>query len=168
MNKITQKELKLLLTYSPMTGKFVWNVSRRGHAKKGAFAGTLSLKDGYIYLKVSQRRYVAHRLAFLYMTGTWPKDKMDHINHVRNDNRWENLRECSSSQNNSNRVPVGGSSRYKGVCIDKNNKWLARVTLNNKTAYVGHYDCEHEAALAYNKKASELHGEFAYLNEVVT
>ena len=71
--------------------------------------------------------------------------------------------------NSANREKQSGmySSKYKGVCWDKSrNKWLANTQFNRKSIFIGYYDIEEDAALAYNKKATELFGEFACLNEI--
>ena len=93
---------------------------------------------------------------------------VDHINHNGLDNRKENLRLVTRSQNNQNsRSNKNSSSQYKGVYWYKSyNKWRAKLAHRGKSIHVGYFSCEHEAALAYNKKALELWGENAHLNEV--
>ena len=91
-----------------------------------------------------------------------------HINHNKLDNRVENLRVCTRSQNQMGRKPHKGSkSKYKGVCWDKNkSKWLARAKVNNKSKFLGRFKNEEDAALAYNTAALESFGEFALLNKI--
>jgi hypothetical protein len=90
---------------------------------------------------------------------------VDHINHNGLDNRKQNLRICTRSQNNRNRRPQGKTSRYKGVCRDKRrDKFVARIYLNGKQIHLGYFDDEIAAAKAYDKAARELFGQFAYLN----
>ena len=92
-------------------------------------------------------------------------EQTDHINHNCLDNRISNLRKCNSSQNNCNKPPRIVTSKYKGVGWNKEmKKWRSRIRINNKEYYLGHFDCEIEAAKAYDTKALELHGEFAYTN----
>ena len=89
---------------------------------------------------------------------------VDHINHDTLDNRKNNLRICTRQQNLWNTKPYG-SCKYKGVCWDKHrNKWLSYVTFENKFITLGRFNTEEEAARAYDTKAKELFGEFAYLN----
>lgn len=92
------------------------------------------------------------------------------IDRINNDGNYEpdNIRFVSRSQNQMNtRSRRGSSSKYKGVSWVKNiNKWMARITLNGKTKCLGCFETEEEAALAYNKAASEIFGEHAYLNLV--
>lgn len=165
MTHLTQEKLKSILRYCPDTGLFVRLVRTNKYAI-GSVAGSVSWK-GYIKIKIDKKEYFAHRLAWLYMTGFWPEDQMDHISNVKDDNRWTNLRECSNSQNCANRgIPKTNSSGFKGVCWNRFAKrWVARIGFQNKKLHLGHFDCPQEAALAYNKKAVELFGEFARVNE---
>jgi len=94
--------------------------------------------------------------------NTDPEIVSDHINHNGLDNRRKNLRRVSKSVNTHNSWPMG-KSKYKGVSQFKG-KWQAVVWKDNEYTYCGRYDTEIEAALAYDKKAKELYGEFASLN----
>lgn len=90
---------------------------------------------------------------------------VDHINHDCLDNRKSNLRICTHAENARNKRPVIGTSKYKGVYWDKTNKkWEAHIRKGKDVKYLGQFKCEKKAALAYNEKAKELFGEFAYLN----
>lgn len=99
-----------------------------------------------------------------------PADKeVDHINGCKLDNRKVNLRICSYAQNARNLAKIeGGSSIYKGVCYNKkNNKWRAYINHEGKQVHLGDFETEVEAALAYNKKAIDLHKEYARINLIV-
>lgn len=100
-NNLTQSELKLLLNYCPITGTFTWMKRSNSHVDAGSVAGTLR-PDGYINIGVKGKRYQAHRLAFLYMLGEFPSYDVDHINKVKNDNAWINLRPATRSENMQN------------------------------------------------------------------
>ncbi len=95
---------------------------------------------------------------------------VDHINHNTLDNRKDNLRACTQSQNCMNKVSNRGKSKYKGVTYSNDRKrirrWRAIINQNGKNISLGRYKTPEEAALAYNTKAKEIFGEFAYLNEV--
>ena len=94
---------------------------------------------------------------------------VDHVNGNKLDNRKSNLRACTNKQNSVNSRPYRRkmASQYKGVTYNKNsNKWYARIQNDGKRIFIGQYSTEKEAALAYNRKASEFFGEFAYLNVV--
>jgi len=102
-----------------------------------------------------------HRL----ITGAPKGLFVDHRDHNGLNNRKQNLRICTRSENNWNRRPHGRTSRYKGVYRDKRrNKFVARIYTNGKQIFIGYFDDEIEAAKAYDRKARELFGEFAYLN----
>src|SRR5436190_23425691 len=97
---LTQEKLKEVLDYDPETGLFTSRVSRGGRPAS-ARAGCVTTK-GYIKLSLCQKRYYAHRLAWLYVYGEWPSKQIDHINCVTDDNRIANLREATSAQNITN------------------------------------------------------------------
>lgn len=103
-----------------------------------------------------------HRLLMTSPTGTM----VDHINGNGLDNRKENLRVVTNSQNLMNRGKnKNNTSGYKGVLWDKvRNKWIALIGFNNKNIYLGRFFTKNEAAFAYNAKAEELFGEFAQIN----
>jgi hypothetical protein len=158
MIDITQETLKSLIVYEPETGLFRWRHGRNG-AAAGKIAGSPD-KDGYVRIRVNYKRYPAHRLAFLYMTGEWPREQVDHANLNKNDNRWENLRDATASQNAANRCVRGGKSILKGVYAD-GRKWKATIRKDGQLHYLGLYDSQEEANQAYALAASVLHGEFA-------
>ncbi len=91
---------------------------------------------------------------------------VDHINHNGLDNRKKNLRLCTRTQNARNRLPRrGGFSKYKGVSWNTKRKvFIAAISVGGKKQYLGYFDDQIKAAKAYDKKAKELFGEFAYLN----
>ena len=100
-----------------------------------------------------------------------PEDKIvDHINHDKLNNKKNNLRACSYSENLYNTNPRTSkvkTSKFKGVCFNKRrNKWVARITHNKKETCIGYFENEIDAAIAYNVKALEFYKEFALLNEV--
>ena len=90
----------------------------------------------------------------------------DHLSTNRLDNRQENLRDCNKQENGANMRKRPGKSVYKGV-DQRSHRWRARLMFNHKTVYIGAFNTEREAALAYNQKALELFGSFARLNDVV-
>lgn len=99
--------------------------------------------------------------------GTPDGMETDHINGNGLDNRKSNLRICTKSRNMHNQQKTRGSSRYKGVYWNKHaHKWHSSVTLGKQRFYLGIYNSEEDAALAYNNKAKEIFGEFARLNNI--
>ena len=98
-----------------------------------------------------------------------PKGKeVDHKNGNKLDNTRQNLRLCTGQQNKFNtKKPITNTSGFKGVYRIKNStKWMAQISFNDKSIYLGMYNTKKEAATVYNNKAMELYGEFACLNEV--
>ena len=98
---LTQDELKKILKYDPETGEFTWLIAVSRNIKVGGAAGTKDI-NGYRLITLKSIQYKAHRLAFLYMTGKFPAEFTDHINGVRDDNRWSNIRAVSRSENQKN------------------------------------------------------------------
>lgn len=161
---ITQELLQRLFEYKE--GNLIRKVKTGTTTQVGDIAGTI-LNTGYRSICVKGKQQLAHRLIFLYHHGYLPK-YIDHINNDRLDNRIENLRECTNQQNGFNSNRGRGKSRYKGVAWSKGSrKWRAYINNHYKQLHLGLFTCEHEAAKAYNKKARELYGEFAKLNEII-
>lgn len=162
-NKLSHEELRRLLHYNPDTGQFTWRVTRRGKARKGSVAGTKTPNTGYYQLAINRTIYKQHRLAWFYMTGKWPENQIDHINGIKDDNRFHNLREATNSQNLHN---IGAKSNnktgYKGVSLHKPaGKYVANIMIKGKQLYLGIFDTPEEAHEAYKKKALEVAGQFA-------
>lgn len=157
---ISQKELKRRFSYDPLVGDFRHLTAIR-NKPVGAIAGNRC--DGYIIMAIDGVKYKAHRLAWLYFYGDWPKGDIDHIDGDRSNNAIENLREASRSQNLANQGKNRrGTSKYKGVCFDKNRgKWSAHISFQRKHLALGRFETEEMAAKAYADKAVELFGEFA-------
>lgn len=159
---LAQKQLKELLWYNPYTGLFFWNAHKEGGAKAGDVAGWID-SHGYRHIHVNGKTYYAHRLAWLYIKGVWPKDRIDHKNRVKHDNRFDNLREATQSQNAANSTKQkNNTSGYKGVSFRKDTpKYVAQIESNGKHKNLGSFDCPKEAYAAYCQAAKELHGDFA-------
>ena len=163
--ELTQERLKERVHYNQENGIFTNKVRRKGTRGIGDRAGSLHT-SGYRHITIDYILYLEHRLAWFYVYGEWPKDQIDHINNIRDDNRLCNLREATNSENQFNRKNISGfSSKYKGVSFhSRDQKWVACIGSNYKVIYLGRFDDEEEAALAYDEKAKELFGEYAYLN----
>ena len=157
--KLSQSRLKELLDYDPETGIFTWRITRGRYARTGGMAGSPNGR-GYLRITIDRRKFFAHRLAFLYMIGSFPPADADHINGVRDDNRWDNLREATRTDNVRN---LGGARSdntfgFLGVSWDKNKlKWQARIVVVKKHIHLGYYSSGEEAHAAYLKAKDELH-----------
>ena len=101
-------------------------------------------KEGYIPIRISGKLYQSHRLIMLAFVGESDKD-VDHINRIKTDNRFENLRYVTPSENNLNKYCVDNA---KGYCWNKNH-WEARININGKAKYLGGFKKEEDARQAY-------------------
>lgn len=154
---ITQNKLKELLSYDPETGVFRWKVRRKGSRKGGV--GTTGPR-GYITITIDGVKYYAHRLAWFYETGRWPKLEIDHISGVKADNRIRNLREATRSQNAAN--IKSRRNGLKGCCfVAALRKWQVAIRTRTGRLYLGLFDTEQLAHAAYMDAATRIHGEFA-------
>lgn len=162
------RELKRTYNYNPDTGFFTRILKTTYRNNIGDIAGENAKDVDYVGVYINKRNYVAHRLAWLYMTGDWPKDQIDHINRIRNDNKWSNLRECTQAQNVRNTASgKKNKSGYKSVHWRAGaKKWMASITFKGELIKLGLFECRHDAARAYNAKAKELDSDFFYLNKV--
>jgi len=148
--KLTQEELKRLLNYDPKTGIFVWKIYRNYNAKIGDIAGNTNATTGYINIKINNKSYSAHRLAWLYVYGYFPEQWVDHKNRVRDKNRIKNLREVSPQCNFRNcKVKKNNTSGITGVGFHKRDKkWMADITVDYKRHFLGGSDSLKEAVAA--------------------
>jgi hypothetical protein len=161
MMLITCERLKELLNYDPESGLFTRLTSNyrwKAGCVVGSFDRSKSSTAGYVKVFVDGKRYKAHRLAWLYMTGEWPED-IDHTNHVRHDNRWCNLRSVDQSENTKNRtMNKNNTSGFRGVHWYKpSGKWMAYInTSPGKRKNLGYFDSLIDAV------ATRLRGESQY------
>ena len=157
---ITAEELREQFDYDQETGVFTRRVRSSNCIKIGCVAGTLN-SDGYLKFRVNNKRYFAHRLAWLYVHGVWPCAQIDHINGDRDDNRIANLREATCAENSRNsKKRRGGRCRLKGVYIQKH-RFGAQIRMQGKNIYLGYYATEEEAHAAYVAAAEKEFGAFA-------
>jgi hypothetical protein len=155
--------LNRMFVYEEKTGDLIWKVDRTAGTKAGDLAGYINRK-GYRVIKVQGHLYMAHRLIWKINHGSIPdRAQIDHINGNKCDNRLQNLRLCSGSQNCCNRPANSrNKSGYKGVYWWKAKKaWRADVVARGKHFYLGTFATAELAHAAYRKAAAELHGEFA-------
>lgn len=128
---LTQKRLKKLLYYDKDTGFFIWkkdifNLNKYNIVRQGDIAGSIN-KQGYITISINGKRYSAHRLAWLYTYGHFPKQEIDHINRIRNDNRLYNLRDVSHKVNTENKSEPGENKLEEIIEEYKSEKLIHRI-----------------------------------------
>lgn len=162
MTALTQESLKEILDYDPETGLFLWLKSTGPRAIIGTRAGTPHNK-GYWFIRILGETHLAHRLAFLWMTGAFPENDVDHANMDRSDNRWANLRAATRSQNRANtKIRADNASGYKGVCWNpKTRKWRAQTMKDGRRLYLGEYPSKEAAYQKYTEAFCENFKEFA-------
>jgi hypothetical protein len=157
--ELTADRLRALLAYDEISGQFTWNPGRR-RVKDGATAGSKSPKLGYIFIRIDQRSYSAHRLVWLYVHGDWPKHQIDHINGQRDDNRIVNLRDVTVAVNLQNRRGPCRNSTTGELGVTNNrgrNCFTAALSLNGKYIYLGDFKTIPEAKVAYLEGKRRLH-----------
>lgn len=163
--EITQELVKSLFEYSD--GFLYWKVRPAMSVNIGDKAGRLNKsKSGNRYqIGIKGKQYYSSRLIFLWHKG-WMPINVDHENHIKTDDRINNLRAASRAQNSQNRMSLSGStSKYLGVVLHKRDKnWQGGIFVEGKTKYLGYFKTEASAALAYNRAAVMYFGEFANLN----
>jgi hypothetical protein len=150
-----REKVKELFDYRD--GKLFWRESR-ANVKVGAEAGYLR-RDGYRQIKVDGKNYYTHRLIFLYHHGYIP-EFLDHKDGSRLNNRIENLRPATKSQNNANSKARKSVTGFKGVSAN-GKRFLARIKKDGRDIYLGTFDTPEEANAAYLTAAKFIHGEFA-------
>jgi hypothetical protein len=160
---LTAERLREVLSYNPETGAFTWLVSTSNRIRVGDVAGSVR-PDGYRKICVDGRQYLAHRLAYLYVTGEWPAEYLDHINGNPGDDRWANLRSATGTQNSANkRKQRNNTSGFKGVLrhAARKKQWQARIGINGHGKCLGYFDTPENAHAAYVAAAVKRFGEFA-------
>ncbi len=157
-SSLTSAAIRELVRYDEGTGVFTWIKTRTGSVRPGRIAGYLR-KDGYVSIRIYGRNYPAHRLAWLYVTGAWPENQIDHINRCKSDNRFLNLRDVTASENRQNILAQkNNSSGFKGVSRDvANARWRAGIKHGGKSKNLGNFTLPEDAAKAYAAAANELH-----------
>lgn len=173
-DSLTADRLRELVEYDSLTGTF----SRRARELQATRLGRPYVRrraarplpghirpDGYVEILVDGSIYLAHRLAWLYMTGVFPSEYIDHKNRGRADNTFSNLREATPTENQGNRKR-GSNNRcgLKGVSYHKyctRKPWQATIMRSGKRHSLGYHATPEEAHAAYVKGAIALFGEFA-------
>lgn len=147
--------LRKAYAYDPKSGVFT-RARDYGRFKKGEIGGRVN--DGRVEINVVDRRYLAHRLAWLYMTGEWPVDTIDHIDRNPLNNRWDNLRMVTQSEQGMNKGPLREGKLTGTYKLKKRtNLWRAYIKVNRKEYHLGYFKSEQAAHEAYLIAKSKLH-----------
>jgi len=154
--------------FDPATGILTNSKTRGSKALKGKESGTLHY-SGYLQVCFQRKIFRAHRIGWLLYYGKWPINLVDHINRIRTDNRIENLREATSSENLSNTEKrANNTSGYRGVDFRPDKKrFRARIFSKKKAYTIGHYKTAKEAAEAINNRIQDYHGDFTVKLKII-
>lgn len=155
---LTADRVRELLTYDPGTGVFTWKFRSSRFTRNGKRAGSRN-SLGYCVIGIDGKGYNAHRLALLYVEGVMPPDEVDHINGVRDDNRFSNLRHATKSTNMQNLrgAHKGSASGVLGVQPTGKGKWKSTISKNGKTISLGRFETIEAASAAYLAAKRVLH-----------
>lgn len=178
----TPEELRQLLRYEPETGKLFWkerpaemfnpgNTSREARCstwnKRYSGKEAFTAKNRYRYHvgALFDRVMMAHRVAWAIHSGEWPHEEIDHIDGVRSNNAYSNLRLASRAENcRSMAQSAGAVSRYRGVSRDpKTGRWTAKICVNLHQKHLGRFDTEEAAYAAYVSASKALHKDFSFV-----
>jgi len=150
------------LTYNSTTGVFTWTKPRSNRNKVGSRAGCLT-KVGYRVVTWNGKLAYEHRLAWFFVTGDWPTSIIDHINRIKSDNRFDNLRDVNYEVNNTNTSAKGW---WK-----VGDKYRSSIRIGESYKHLGYFDTSEEAEAAYDKakeaKLEDLKKAQVYLNWMV-
>ena len=157
--ELTQEILRSVLDYDQETGAFTWRIAVVQH-KAGEQAG-FATANGYLKIGIAGREVFAHRLAWLWMTGAWPENDVDHIDGDRTNNRWTNLRAATRGENLQNQRVARSNNQHSkllGASLHKQTgKWLAQIKYQGKHEYIGLFDTVEEAHEAYVARKRQVH-----------
>jgi hypothetical protein len=171
---LTHDQARELINYSPRSGRITWHSRPLSMFPSygawrcwntryaGQEAGTVKKGHGYIQIAIKGTLYLNHRLAWFWMTGTWPAE-IDHRDGDTANNRWSNLRMATTSQNMANRaVRKDNKSGLKGVRLDsRRGTWVMTTQKHGIKVTKSGFPTAEAAYEAYCAAAAKLHGEFA-------
>lgn len=171
LSKCLQTECEMnwcnFFSYDSKTGNLHWKVKTNWKVSLGQKAGSL-MRSGYIRVFVNGTPYLAHRIVWEMHNHKIPdRHEIDHINGIRDDNRIENLRLATRSQNQWNSCKrKTNNSGLKGVCWHKRDeRWRAQITVFSKVKYIGSFLTKEDAYAARLEAEKQYHGEFARVGE---
>lgn len=155
--KLCHKTLTRVLDYNKSTGIFTWKISASNSIHPGTKAGSVHNKR-CIVIRINGTDYYAHRLAWYYVYGKWPKEIIDHIDRDAFNNAIDNLRDTDWSVSNTNKkVQERNVSNVKGITkIEGSGKWRVQITVNKKTVHIGCFLYIEEAIKAKQEAEEKL------------
>lgn len=177
---LTVERLRQIMDYDRETGVFTWrarlvthkchkawNAQWAGKAVRVIESVSPGTRSKHFTIRISGKHYGAHRLAWLHVTGAWPKHEIDHRDTDGQNNRFNNLREATHAQNQCNKgVMRNNSCGVKGVSYRPNRlgkkKYYAQINWQHKVRFLGWFATAEEGGEVYRAKAAELHGEFLH------
>jgi len=146
---MNQEQLKAEFHYDPVTGVFRRRFAKPfSNRRPWSVAGSVATK-GYLQISVGNKLFMAHRLAWMYVYGDWPKQQIDHINGRKDDNRIDNLRDVSGSINMLNQTKPRGKKLLGVTWHESRKKWQARLKINRESKSLGMFETQEEAHQAY-------------------
>lgn len=169
---LTPEKIRELFNYDAVTGILAWKIKPCSSVRIGDAVGSLGGR-GYLTTTFRGKQYGVHRLVFVWVHGHFPKDQIDHINHVRNDNRISNLREVSQSENSKNAsLSKRNTSGFLGVGWSKEcRKWSANISVDGKLVHLGLFAHKQDAIDARQEARAKNgyhpnHGDERWFNEL--
>ena len=165
---LTAEKVRSILDYDPDSGLLTWKdrpdiPSWLNDRSRGKLAGWTD-KKGYTNLQIDGGCYFAHRIIWLWMTGEWPPEQVDHRFRDKADNRWASLRAATHSQNGMNTKMRQNRSGLRGAHWNSYSKgWSSEIRVNNQRTYLGMFSTAEEAHRAYVEASKRLHGDYSGL-----
>lgn len=159
-NDLSAEVLRSYLDYDKGTGVFTWRVSTRNGYQAGDVAGGTKDARGYRLIGLKGHRYLAHRLAWLHVTGRWPVGQVDHRDTDPSNNRWTNLRDATATVNRQNRRKAQRFNRtgLLGVTWDPVwKKYRSNITVAGRQKFLGRHETAEQAHAAYIAAKRQLH-----------
>lgn len=155
---LTAERLRAFVSYDPLTGEFTRLVNTAPMGRMGQAAGSLAKPHNRIELRVDGKLYKAHRLAWLYMTGEWPRHDIDHVDGDSTNNRWANLRDVDARTNGQNRRRPQKNNKLGllGVC-QVGDQFLAQIRDADANRNLGLFESAEQAHQAYLAAKRALH-----------
>ena len=155
---LTAERLREVVRYEPETGIFYWRIQGAYRRNPGDVAGSPS-KDGRIRIRIDGTLYYRYRLAWLYVTGSWPEKNIEHINGDPTDDKWENLRDVSQIVNcqNRKRANRGSSTGVLGIHKSREGNYVAQIKHKGKRKTIGTFPTPEAAHLAYVNAKRQIH-----------